>query len=84
MEFAKSGYSVVLNARTEEELKRSAEDISKSIKDSSRVVSIPGDVSQEHFCVSLIESAVKQFGRIDVMVNNAGISGESIDRKRLG
>jgi 3-oxoacyl-[acyl-carrier protein] reductase len=25
----------------------------------------------------LVESAVKQFGRIDVMVNNAGISGES-------
>jgi glucose 1-dehydrogenase len=77
VEFAKAGYSVVLNARTEEELKRSAEDISKSIKDSSRVASIPGDVSQEHFCVSLVESTVKQFGRIDVMVNNAGISGES-------
>ena len=77
MEFAKSGYSVVLNARTEEELKQSADDISKSIKDSNRVISIPGDISQEHVCVSLIESAVKQFGRIDVMVNNAGISGES-------
>jgi glucose 1-dehydrogenase len=77
MEFAKSGYSVVLNARTEEELKQSADDISKSIKDSNRVISIPGDISQEHVCVSLIESAVKHFGRIDVMVNNAGISGES-------
>jgi glucose 1-dehydrogenase len=77
MEFAKAGYSVVLNARTEEELKRSADDISKSIKDSNRVISIPGDISQEHVCVSLIESTVKQFGRIDVMVNNAGISGES-------
>jgi 3-oxoacyl-[acyl-carrier protein] reductase len=77
VEFVKAGYSVVLNARTEEELKRSAEDISKSVKDSSRVISIPGDVSQERFCISLVESAVKQFGRIDVMVNNAGISGKS-------
>jgi glucose 1-dehydrogenase len=25
----------------------------------------------------LVESAIKQFGRLDVMVNNAGISGES-------
>jgi NAD(P)-dependent dehydrogenase (short-subunit alcohol dehydrogenase family) len=56
MKFAKAGYSVVLNARTEEEIKRSAEDISKSIKDSSRVISILGDVSQEHFCISLVES----------------------------
>jgi glucose 1-dehydrogenase len=77
MEFAKSGYSVVLNARTEEELKQSVDDISKSIKDSDRVMSIPGDISQEQVCVSLIEGAIKQFGRIDVMVNNAGISGES-------
>jgi glucose 1-dehydrogenase len=77
MEFAKAGYSVVLNARTQEELKRSAEEISKSIRDSSRVISIPGDISQEQACISLIEGAVKQFGRIDVMINNAGISGES-------
>ena len=77
MEFAKAGYSVVLNARNEEELKQAAEDISKSVKDGGKVVSIPGDISQEHVCISLIEGAVKQFGRIDVLVNNAGIGGES-------
>jgi NADP-dependent 3-hydroxy acid dehydrogenase YdfG len=71
MEFAKAGYSVVLNARNEVELKQSANDISKSIKD-SRVISKPGDISQEQVCMSLIKGAVKQFGRIDVMVNNAG------------
>jgi glucose 1-dehydrogenase len=77
MEFAKAGYSVVLNVRNEVELTQSADDISESIGDSSRVVSIPGDISQEQACISLIEDTVKQFGRIDVMVNNAGISGES-------
>ena len=77
MEFAKAGYSVVLNARNEEELKQAAEDISKSVKDGGKVVSIPGDISQEHVCISLIEGTVKQFGRIDVLVNNAGIGGES-------
>jgi glucose 1-dehydrogenase len=77
MEFAKAGYSVVINARNEEELKQAAEDISKSVKDGDKVVSIPGDISQEHVCISLIEGAVKHFGRIDVLVNNAGIGGES-------
>jgi glucose 1-dehydrogenase len=77
MEFAKAGYSIVLNARNEMELKQSANDISKSIRESSRVISIPGDISQEQACISLIEGTIKQFGRIDVMVNNAGISGES-------
>jgi NAD(P)-dependent dehydrogenase (short-subunit alcohol dehydrogenase family) len=77
MEFAKAGYSVVLNARNDIELKQSANDISRSIRDSNRVISIPGDISQEDICISLIEAAIKQFGRIDVMINNAGISGES-------
>jgi NAD(P)-dependent dehydrogenase (short-subunit alcohol dehydrogenase family) len=77
MEFANAGYSVVINARNEEELNQAAEDISNSIKDAGRIVSMPGDISQEPVCISLIESAVKQFGRIDVLVNNAGIGGES-------
>jgi glucose 1-dehydrogenase len=76
-EFANAGYSVVINARDESELKQTAEDISKSIKDSRKVVSIPGDISQEQVCISLIEEAVKKFGRIDVLVNNAGIGGEA-------
>jgi glucose 1-dehydrogenase len=77
MEFANAGYSVVINARNEKELKQAAEDISRYIKDDGNVVSIPGDISQEAVCISLLESAVKQFGRIDVLVNNAGIGGES-------
>src|SRR5918912_955860 len=77
LEFANAGYSVVINARNEEELKQAANDISNSIKDAGRIVSIPGDISQEPVCISLIESAINQFGRIDVLVNNAGIGGES-------
>jgi glucose 1-dehydrogenase len=76
-EFANAGYSVVINARNEEELKQAAEDISKCIKHGRKVISIPGDISQEPICITLIEGAVKQFGRIDVLVNNAGIGGES-------
>jgi NAD(P)-dependent dehydrogenase (short-subunit alcohol dehydrogenase family) len=76
-EFAKNGYSVVLNSRDEQDLSRAAHDIAKEIGNNNVVSYIPGGVSQEHVCTSLIEEAVKRFGRIDVLVNNAGISGVS-------
>ncbi|HEX6378387.1 MAG TPA: glucose 1-dehydrogenase [Nitrososphaeraceae archaeon] len=77
MEFARAGYSIVMNARHEQQLKQAAEEISNSIEDENKIVSLAGDISQEHICVSLVEKAVKQFGKIDVMINNAGIGGES-------
>lgn len=76
-EFAKNGYSVVLNSRDEQDLSRAAQDIVKEMGDNNVISYVPGDVSQEHVCKSLIEDAVKRFGRLDVLVNNAGISGVS-------
>lgn len=76
-EFAKNGYSVMLNSRDEQDLSRAAQDIVNQIGNDNVVSYIPGDVSQEHVCTSLIEEAIKRFGRLDVLVNNAGISGVS-------
>lgn len=56
-EFANAGYSVVINARSEQELNQAAEEISKYSNDGGgKIVSMPGDVSQESVCISLIES----------------------------
>jgi glucose 1-dehydrogenase len=74
-EFAKNGYCIVLNSRDEQDLSRTAQDIAKEIGNNNVVSYIAGDVSQEHVCTSLMEEAVKRFGRLDVLVNNAGISG---------
>lgn len=76
-EFAKASYDLIINARDEEELKRAAEDISKSVSDNNRIVPVTGDISQEQVCVSIIEEAIRRFGRIDVLINNAGIGGAS-------
>jgi glucose 1-dehydrogenase len=34
-------------------------------------------VSQENICSSLIHATIEKFGRLDVLINNAGISGDS-------
>src|SRR5215207_10788486 len=76
MEFAKEGYKIVLNARDEKEVSEAVNDIKKTIGTTEeRVTYLAGDISQENICSSLIEHTIKMFGRIDVLVNNAGIGG---------
>ncbi len=38
---------------------------------------IPGDVGKERFCISAVSKAIKKFGKLDVLVNNAGVHYES-------
>lgn len=76
LEFASKGYNVVLNARDERELSGVVNDIRKSLAgDKEQVTYLAGDISQENVCTSLIDHTIKTFGRIDVLVNNAGIGG---------
>jgi glucose 1-dehydrogenase len=76
-EFAKNNYSVLLNAREEKELIETVQEIKNGISDPDQVAYLTGDISEEKICISLIEEAINKFGRINVLVNNAGISGPS-------
>ncbi len=68
-EYASKGWNLVLAARRIERLKELENRLTNV-----EILSIKTDVSVEADCKSLIESAVKRFGRIDVLINNAGIS----------
>jgi len=41
---------------------------------------ISGDLAEERTCKKLVEETIKQFGRIDILVNNAAEQGESVER----
>ena len=70
--FAKSKeYSaVVINSRKLEEALQVSTEIKRLGCNS---IAIEADVSKEHDCARLVRETVKRFGRIDVLVNNAGI-----------
>lgn len=69
--FAQDGYQVVLAARSIDKLQKLAAQL-----ESNGVKALPVrcDVSQEKDCSNLMRAAVDAYGRIDVLVNNAGIS----------
>ena len=70
--FAKSKqYSgIVTNGRKIDELRIVSDEIKSFGCDS---LAIEADVSKESDCIRLIEDTINHYGRIDVLVNNAGI-----------
>ena len=69
--FGKKGYCVVLNGRSHEKLTGVQSLLNEAGIKSLIVV---GDVSIEADCKKLIDETMHHFGRIDVLINNAGIS----------
>ncbi len=66
--FAEAGANLMLVARNKKTLDAMAE----SLRDKTRVEIFPMDVSDEEACVDLFKKTQFEFGRIDVLVNNAG------------
>jgi NAD(P)-dependent dehydrogenase (short-subunit alcohol dehydrogenase family) len=59
------GYRVVANSRTISK--------SKDLKPSADLVLVDGDIGKKETGIKVVETTVKNFGRIDLLVNTAGI-----------
>ncbi|MGZ5271237.1 MAG: SDR family NAD(P)-dependent oxidoreductase [Ramlibacter sp.] len=69
--FSAEGACVVLTGRTREKLDRVAADLPRE-----RTLVKVADVARYRQVEALVEAAVRKFGRLDVMVNNAGVAPE--------
>lgn len=66
------GANVVVCARGAEALARAAADLQQSAASGARVAFVAADVSSEAGTQNVIDTAIREFGRIDVVVNNVG------------
>ncbi|BBY82116.1 SDR family oxidoreductase [Mycolicibacterium pulveris] len=67
---AQAGADVVLAARRAEKLTATAELVQKAGR---RAHIVPTDVTDPQQCAALVDAAMQEFGRVDVLVNNAGV-----------
>nr|WP_232328173.1 SDR family oxidoreductase [Kibdelosporangium sp. MJ126-NF4]CTQ91405.1 3-oxoacyl-[acyl-carrier protein] reductase (EC 1.1.1.100) [Kibdelosporangium sp. MJ126-NF4] len=85
--FAREGADVLLSFLEEEEV--DAKQTADLVRDAGRQVAlVPGDIQDEAQCRRVVDRAVAEFGRIDVLVNNAayqmsqddGLSGITVEQ----
>lgn len=76
--FAQAGSHVVLVARREKNLREVQQELAKYPVET---LVIPTDVSQDEDLINLVQKVMERFGRIDVLVNNAGL--EHVDHIEL-
>ena len=76
IKFAKNGYNLVLNYVSD---RTNLEELENEFKEYNiEVLFIKTDVSNFEDCENMAKQAIAKFGKIDVLVNNAGITKDSL------
>jgi NAD(P)-dependent dehydrogenase (short-subunit alcohol dehydrogenase family) len=73
--YAKEGAQIIINSRGEESI-RSVAGEAESL--GAEVLALAADVSKSADVERLVYAAVERFGRIDVLINNAGLLGPRV------
>jgi 3-oxoacyl-[acyl-carrier protein] reductase len=81
VQFARAGANVIINYKEHQKEAETIRDIISSY--GNKCLCIKADVSKENDVKGMIDTIIEEFGRIDVLVNNAGIAidAEFNDRK---
>lgn len=78
--FAKAGAKVVAAARTLEKLEKVVAEIKAA---GGEAAAVQVDVTNKASCANMADEAVRIFGRVDCLVNCAGVTGRIENRKPL-
>jgi NAD(P)-dependent dehydrogenase (short-subunit alcohol dehydrogenase family) len=85
--YAKEGANVAISYLNED---KDAQETKRLVEEQGKkCLLLPGDISSEKFCAEIVQKTVDEFGKLDILVNNAAeqfAEGdlEDIDAERLG
>jgi NAD(P)-dependent dehydrogenase (short-subunit alcohol dehydrogenase family) len=77
--FAKEGADVAISYLSEQ---KDAEEVKRLVEEDfgRQCLLLPGDIRKERFCEKIVTATIKQFGKLDILVNNAATQ---IEQKSL-
>lgn len=70
---AMEGHHLALVGRTGSKLEETEKLIQAKLHDGARTVIVPADVGDPHAPAVIVDHALRAFGRVDALVNNAGV-----------
>ena len=74
--FAKNGYDIAVNYNKENE---ELENLKKEIEQNNvKCFMAKGDVSNYEACEKFVKAVIEEYGKVDVLVNNAGITKDTL------
>ncbi len=76
--FAEEGAGVTLTGRTEESIRRVCEEIQSK---GGKAISVRGDVSKREDMDKVVSRTISEFGRVDILINNAGVNMDALVTK---
>lgn len=74
---AKKGCNVIINYARDEENAKKTEEMCRAY--GVETLTVRADVSNREEVREMVEKAIQKFGRIDILINNAGILGKTIN-----
>lgn len=73
--FAENGYDLVINYVSEN---TDLDKLKKDINSKNEILFVRANVGDFNSCEELVKSAIDKFGKIDVLINNAGITRDNL------